>query len=443
MSKTLFYLLLFATISTNSIAQNFPQDSIRKVVTTVDAYLKGYYPFPEIGERYSQTLQQNMQDYLSISKRELLAERLNSDLQKIHKDVHLHISVIPENEGVTKVFVEEELIANNYGFETIHLDKTIGSAYISIPHGFNCSQDGFEMAGHAMNMAAYSRYVIIDIRGNGGGAGGMGHFLASYFFEPGVERLYLDAFTKSTKNIQEFTYGYVPGKRLTHTKLYILIDGGTASASEGFAFAMQKFKKATVVGTTSAGAGIAGTFLGVGDRFEIFLPIKMIIAPGTNEGWEGKGVIPDIDTGEKDALTETKKLIIKEELKRDGISDERKEVLQWLLEDLDFEANLGSGVLQKLDTKELVRKYSKQESIELRDQKLYWVITQKDSPVKKIEMLPVKNDVFVVVNLYPEDGKYASRLYINRNEKGKITGITRKVLVDETYFDTRVISIKE
>jgi hypothetical protein len=441
MKRRFFYVLFTMLLSAHLNAQKFTKDSINNVVTKVAAYLQGHYPFAEIGNEYSAMLHKNMPQYLSVATRELLAERINNDLQKIHKDVHLNISIIPENEGVTKVFREDDLIANNYGFKTVELDKTTGSAYISIPHGFNCSQEGFEMAGHAMNMAAYSRYVIIDIRGNGGGAGGMGHFLASYFFEPGTEKLYLDAFTRTTKNIQEFTYGYVPGKRLTHTKLYILIDNNTASASEGFAFAMQKFKKATIVGTTSAGAGIAGMFLEVGDRFEMFLPIKMIVAPGTNEGWEGTGVLPDVDTGKEDALAATKKLIIREELKKTGLTGENIEVLQWKMEDVDFETKLYQGQDAELQPGELVKKYSEKESIQYHNHRLYWVTASKNEPVRKFELLPVRKDVFVVVDLYPEDGRFSTRLYINRNKKNKITGVTRKVLVEGRYIDTRVINI--
>jgi C-terminal processing protease CtpA/Prc len=75
-----------------------------------------------------------------------------------------------------------------------------------------------------------------------------------------------------------------------------LVDAGTASAAEGFAFGLQRAGRATIIGQKTAGAGIAGSFRSLKDGLVMFVPSKLIVAPGTTEGWEGVGVIPDVVT---------------------------------------------------------------------------------------------------------------------------------------------------
>lgn len=56
-----------------------------------------------------------------------------------------------------------------------------------------------------------------------------------------------------------------------------------------------------MVGEQSAGAGIAGSLVPLEEDLVIFLPYKMVVAPGTSQGWEGTGVSPDVPTNGKDA----------------------------------------------------------------------------------------------------------------------------------------------
>ncbi len=293
-------------------AQEVPPQQVHQVIETVAQSLTDNYPFPEIAGKYAKMLRAGEKKYQHMDEA-TLARNLTIDLHKVHKDAHLVVykeeKQANDNGASTNETEEDILRRNGYGFKTVELDNTTATAYISIPYGFQCTQEAYEMAGHAMNMATYSKYIIIDLRGNPGGSGNMGHFLASYFFEPGEEAFYLDGFEKQRKNIQEHTYGYVPGKRLTKSKLFIIADQNTASASEGFAFAMQKLHKATIVGVTTAGAGIAGQFVDLQGSLKMFLPTKMVIEPGTMQGWEGTGVIPDVNTGDKDALQVTRELI--------------------------------------------------------------------------------------------------------------------------------------
>jgi len=307
-------------------AQTVNKETTHEIIGKISKGLDDGYPFPDISKKYIATLksQEAKNAYKDLTP-EQLAKKLTQDLREVHKDVHLTIFHSKDYfEQLTKTYsntqtpedVQHELEKkrqNNYGFDAVELDKKTSTAYIKISGGFHGDQEAFEMAASAMNMAAYSKNIIIDIRDNGGGTGMMGRFLAGYFFNAGDERYYLHGYHKDrSKDIQEWTYPFVPGKRMPDSKLYILVNKRTASATEGFAFAMQKMQRATIVGDTTAGAGIAGTMIPLKENLVVFMPVKMVAAPESDKGWEGTGVIPDVPVKGEDARTEAERLIKKD-----------------------------------------------------------------------------------------------------------------------------------
>jgi C-terminal processing protease CtpA/Prc len=300
-----------------SFAQTINDADRHEIVTKLGDRLVAVYPFPEISAKYKEALTKFEAEghYNNLTEQEL-ASKLTEDLRKTHKDVHLRVSrsVSTGVRGARPQGNSDQ--KSNYGFKKVEIDGATSTAYVEIPGPFLGSQEAFEMAAASMGMAAYSNYVILDVRHNPGGTGQMGRFLASYFYNPGREQFYLNGFYKDRKrDEQEWTYAYTPGKHMPDAKVYILTGRGTGSASEGFAYAMQKLKRATIVGDTSAGAGIAGGNVQLGHNLQAFVPIKMVVGPNDNVGWEGIGVIPEVLTGKEDALVATRKLILQDILK--------------------------------------------------------------------------------------------------------------------------------
>jgi Peptidase family S41/N-terminal domain of Peptidase_S41 in eukaryotic IRBP len=317
-------LLSFATMG-HADDQALPDSDVRDVLKTLSQELIKHYPFPDISKRYAQALNDAAKSnrYHGLDHCDL-AKKVTDDLRTTHKDVHLHVFCDKSFRHTTaaNASASSKPLGVDASIESVELDKNLASAYIQSQGSWGQGKDNYEAVASAMGLAAHAKYVIIDIRNNPGGSGTIGRFFASYFYDAGDEKFYLNGFHKDrSDDEQEWTYDYVPGKRLPDAKLYILVNDHTASATEGFAYAMQRLHRATIIGQTTAGAGIAGSIVDLGHGLSVFLPVKMVVAPRTQEGWEGVGVKPDVVTpvGEEKA---TALQMIKDDIAKQPAKDE-------------------------------------------------------------------------------------------------------------------------
>ncbi|MES2810094.1 MAG: S41 family peptidase [Bacteroidota bacterium] len=432
-------VLLLSNLQT--FAQKVSDEDSHKVVVTLTDRLVNVYPFPEISAKYKEALLKLDAEgrYKNLTENEL-ASRLTEDLRKTHKDVHLRVSrSAPRGPQGNRPQVNTDA-KSNYGFKKVEIDAATSTAYVDIPGPFLGSLEAFEMAAAAMNMSAYSKYVILDVRHNPGGTGQMGRFLASYFYNPGREQFYLNGFYKDRKrDEQEWTYAYTPGKHMPDAKVYILTGRGTGSASEGFAYAMQKLKRATIVGDTSAGAGIAGGNQQLGSNLQAFIPIKMVVGPNDNVGWEGIGVVPDVQLGKEDALLATRKLILKD-IMQNSPDTVQKAAAQWVL-DNDGIATSTANVKTKYA--ELVGKYSNNVTITAVKGDLQWNRVEPGKPVESYILKEVKPDVLVITGLNANLGANSSRVYVKRDAKGKLDILVRKTLMGNGSVSESPLTLKK
>ncbi len=87
----------------------------------------------------------------------------------------------------------------------------------------------------------------------------------------------------------------------TDAPLVVLINGNVNSAAEGLAGALQKKKRATIIGETSAGNVEAVLPFCLRDGSQAWIATG-VLAPVGGPTWEGVGVVPDIQTSSEDAL---------------------------------------------------------------------------------------------------------------------------------------------
>ena len=83
----------------------------------------------------------------------------------------------------------------------------------------------------------------------------------------------------------------------------VLVNEGTASAAELFTSALQDYKLATVIGTTTYGKGTMQTVVSLPDGSGITISYRMYNPP-FSDNYEGIGVVPDIELPLNETLAE-------------------------------------------------------------------------------------------------------------------------------------------
>ena len=144
--------------------------------------------------------------------------------------------------------------------------------------------------------------IIIDLRHNAGGDADGLQLLTSYMVDRPIH--YADLARRDGTVAARWALPQHAARPYLE-QLMILIGPETSAEAENFAFAMQAWKRATVVGRRSAGIVTASTGYPVGARLVAAIPDARATLPLTRTAWQG-GVQPDIATG-ADALREAKR----------------------------------------------------------------------------------------------------------------------------------------
>jgi C-terminal processing protease CtpA/Prc len=160
------------------------------------------------------------------------------------------------------------------------------------------------------------RFLVLDLRGNSGGR--VDHFLhlLSFFFEPGTvvglpvgsedaAKFVVEtglppsnAFLVAAWMEEGYTIALDQQARF-EGQVAVLIDGGSASASECSASALRELRRSPLVGSRSSGALLVSRFLPLPGGFAMQAPVMDYI---TVRGFrpEGVGLAPDIAVRSRD-----------------------------------------------------------------------------------------------------------------------------------------------
>ena len=129
---------------------------------------------------------------------------------------------------------------------------------------------------------------VIDLRNNPGGLLNQAISVSDSFLERGVI-----VSTRGRNGAETDRSTATPGDLSDGKKIVVLINGGSASASEIVAGALQDHKRATVLGTRSFGKGSVQTIIPLGSEGAIRLTTARYYTP-SNTSIQAKGIIPDI-----------------------------------------------------------------------------------------------------------------------------------------------------
>ncbi|NVP54012.1 S41 family peptidase [Mycoplana rhizolycopersici] len=129
---------------------------------------------------------------------------------------------------------------------------------------------------------------VLDLRLNPGGLLDQAINVSDAFLERGEV-----VSTRGRNEDETRRFNAAPGDLTDGKPLVVLINGGSASASEIVAGALQDLRRATVVGTRSFGKGSVQTIIPLGDAGALRLTTALYYTP-SGKSIQGTGITPDI-----------------------------------------------------------------------------------------------------------------------------------------------------
>jgi carboxyl-terminal processing protease len=144
---------------------------------------------------------------------------------------------------------------------------------------------------YEQNKGVAPKGIILDLRNNPGGLVDQAVYVADAFLKEGAVVL-----TRGRTDSESTRYDAKPDDldaKLADVPLIVLINGGSASAAEIVAGALQDHKRATVVGTRSFGKGSVQSIIPLGADGAMRLTTARYYTPN-NRSIQAAGIQPDI-----------------------------------------------------------------------------------------------------------------------------------------------------
>ncbi|MDP4091713.1 MAG: S41 family peptidase, partial [Bacillota bacterium] len=194
------------------------------------------------------------------------------------------LTLYREGKGSFQVTVKRAKI----DIKTVKSEMLPGNiGYIQLTMWDEKSYDEFTSA--ASNLKSQGmKGLILDLRDNPGGLLSTCVNISSQFVDKG--KLVV---SQKNKAGQEDVNKAVGGQLLKGIPLVVLINGGTASASEIFSGMVRDYKLGTLIGTKSFGKGVVQTIINTGDGTALKVTISKYYTPN-GENIDKIGINPDI-----------------------------------------------------------------------------------------------------------------------------------------------------
>lgn len=164
-------------------------------------------------------------------------------------------------------------------------DSTIG--YVQLTAFTERSNDELNQAFDELAAQGAKSYIF-DLRGNGGGLLDAAVDITSQFLKDGV------VVRENRQNEGERAYDVRPGGKALDQPVVVLVNGGTASASEITAGALQDYGRATLIGEQTFGKGSVQLIYELSDDSRLHVTVAKWFTPNHN-AIDGTGLTPDIE----------------------------------------------------------------------------------------------------------------------------------------------------
>jgi carboxyl-terminal processing protease len=198
--------------------------------------------------------------------------------------------------------------------------KSVAEDYIYIriaQFQINTGRDFNERLREALKQRVKTKGLILDLRNNPGGVLQASVDVADAFLDSG-----LVVYTQGRMDNSNVNYNATPGDITNGLPLVVLINSGSASASEIVAGALQDHKRAVIMGTRSFGKGSVQTIIPITDDRAIKLTTALYYTPN-GRSIQARGIEPDVRLERSSNMVEHKLVTVESDLKghisnRDG-----------------------------------------------------------------------------------------------------------------------------
>lgn len=187
-------------------------------------------------------------------------------------------------------FLEVPITRDTINIPTVETEL-IGKTFVISLYSFNAQSEEKMHFALQEYQASRADSLVIDVRGNPGGYLQSAVAIASYFLPSGkvvVKEQFNDpskddVFRSQGRQVQLFT----------PKNLLVLVDGGSASASEILAGALKDHGVATIIGTQTFGKGSVQELLKLGDGSSLKVTVARWLTPNGTSISNG-GLVPNI-----------------------------------------------------------------------------------------------------------------------------------------------------
>ena len=214
---------------------------------------------------------------------------LNQAVDKMRGRVNTKIRLTIVRPGLKDPF-DVELTRDVIRINSVKSDVEGDIGYIRISSFNEQTQTGLEKAMGQLKtkLGDKSKGYIIDLRNNPGGLLDQAISVSDTFLNSGE---IVSTRGRNASETQRFTAQV--GDMADGRKIVVLVNGGSASASEIVAGALQDQKRATIIGTRSFGKGSVQTIIPLGGQGALRLTTARYFTP-SGRSIQAEGITPDI-----------------------------------------------------------------------------------------------------------------------------------------------------
>jgi retinol-binding protein 3 len=416
--------LLHLTASAQNSNRKLSAQEQKQIIDKAFLLLRENYIFPKVIASMEPVLRKNYSEgkYANESTTELFLKHLDTDLEGLSGDPHIDVFFDPvrvqqirkeekdtsSKRKYTDAFLQRAQYENFRMRKVERLDGNIG--YLNFLSFVDTALSKRTMQA-AMDFLTNSNALIIDLRQNGGGDAAAVSFLLSYFLPDST--LIMEARNRDNEIKKTFTGNDAAINKIKdEVPVYVLTGRRTSSAAEAFAYTLQSYKRAMIIGDTTHGEANPGYLFAVNDEMYMMIPVFENINPVTKTNWQGRGVYPDVVINTEKSLTMAYAKAC-DSLTKTIASNEMKAMYRWMADGM-------FGELQPLSVNENELKafagnYADNRHIVFENGALYYY--RGENPAMKKKLTAISKELFAV------EGLSYFRIRFTKNSNGKTVAL--------------------